>query len=331
MHLLSIASTCVLATYIILCLTPPLRSTVRKHLRPRVLQAVLNGIPTVCWAQSLHSQPLTAAFNWAACTVSVSFYACCLPPLLWVRCVARAPGPHTRATTPGLWLVTHLAPRVSPRADHLRWQLCQGTTSTAQVEFTTNSPQDLFGAPRPFSIPSRQGSEASVASCSSGSEATLMADTRSEDFTLHAKEYGLPSSHTMNTLALTMYAVPHAAALAPEPYRAMLSAMLYIAAGLWVGVIAFSRMYLGFHTPVDLYTGAVLAAACLHAYSAVDSALDAVLVRPGPVGVFVLAALTLAMRLHPCPVAYTPSFEFSVSFLGCSFGLGMARYFCYKR
>lgn len=181
----------------------------------------------------------------------------------------------------------------------------------------------MFCAPRPFAVPSRQGSEASVAS-SSSSEATLMADTGSEDFILHAKEYGLPSSHTMNTLALTMYAVPYAAALAPESHQATVTALLYIAASAWVAVIAFSRMYLGFHSPVDLYTGAVLAAACLHAYRAVDAAIDAALVRPGAAGVLVLVALTCAMRLHPKPTAYTPSFEFSVSFLGCSFGLGMA-------
>lgn len=75
----------VLCAYICLCLTPPLRSTVRKYLRPRVLQAVLDGMPAVRRAQSLHHPTLTAAFNRAACTVSVSFYACCLPPLLWVR------------------------------------------------------------------------------------------------------------------------------------------------------------------------------------------------------------------------------------------------------
>lgn len=182
--------------------------------------------------------------------------------------------------------------------------------------------QDLFCAPRPFAIPCRQSSEASVASSSSGSEATLMADTTSEDFILHAKEYGLPSSHTMNTLALTLYAVPYAVALAPPSQSTIWTAVLYAAASLWVVVIAFSRMYLGFHSPIDLYTGAILAAACLHLYSAVDDVLDAVLVQPGPAGIIVLVALTLAMRLHPQPAAYTPSFEFSVSFLGCSFGLG---------
>lgn len=75
----------VLCTYIACCLTPPVRAVVRKNIRPHVLRAVHNGMPAVRWAQSCQHPVLTTFFNWAACTVSVSFYACCLPPLLWVR------------------------------------------------------------------------------------------------------------------------------------------------------------------------------------------------------------------------------------------------------
>ncbi len=142
--------------------------------------------------------------------------------------------------------------------------------------------------------------------------AALIADVSSEDFKVHAKEYGLPSSHVMNTLVLVFYLVW---VNVPTP-------LLYTLATLWLLLIGYSRMYLGFHTPVDIVAGVVLACACLHVYSTVDMLLDLWLLHSSMSGLATLGISTLAMRLHPQPMAYTPSFEFSTSFLGCSFGLG---------
>lgn len=142
-----------------------------------------------------------------------------------------------------------------------------------------------------------------------------MAAAESEDYKVHAKEYGLPSSHTMNTLVLVLYLVSSCSDSTNN--------LLYMLSTLWILLIAYSRMYLGFHTLVDIVAGVVLASACLHAYSIVDSTLDDWLVNTSMSGFATLGVPVLAMRLHPQPMAYTPSFEFSTSFLGCAFGLGM--------
>lgn len=191
--------------------------------------------------------------------------------------------------------------------DSLGWRLCFLMTASLYVG---NSLKDLFGAPRPFSL----------AAAKAGSEAAaLLADHDSEDFRVHAKEYGLPSSHTMNTLALNFYIVHHLVEqLAPGP---TLAAALYGTALAWVLWIAFSRLYLGFHTPIDIYVGAVYGAVLLLLYTHVDDLLDGWLVSSKLSGMELLAVLVVLLRLHPRPLTYTPSFEYTVSFAGVSFGI----------
>jgi sphingosine-1-phosphate phosphatase 1 len=122
-----------------------------------------------------------------------------------------------------------------------------------------------------------------AASCLNISSAVLVAEQRS---LCAAQEFGLPSSHTMNTLCLQFYLVHYliehelvsnstagkqrarlrqpltgpmhsCAALMLCTPRPCCAAGLYTLVTAWVVFIAASRLYLGLHTPIDILAGAV--------------------------------------------------------------------------
>lgn len=162
-----LGSCVLLAVYAVVCCIPFLHNVSRALLHPSVLREVERGLNWVEWAQGFHRPLLTKAFNASAHTVSVIFYVTVLPFLIWIVGAS------------------------------LGWRLCFLMTATL---FVGNSLKDLVCGPRPFAV--QRSNKGGLGK----SRATLlMADEDSEDFQVHAKEYGLPSSHTMNTLALNLY------------------------------------------------------------------------------------------------------------------------------
>ncbi|PRW39349.1 lipid phosphate phosphatase delta [Chlorella sorokiniana] len=179
--------------------------------------------------------------------------------------------------------------------------------------FVGNAIKDLVCSPRPLGLAyGRQRLK------------FLAADSSDEEVQLNAKEYGLPSSHTLNSLCLNFFAVWY---FYDRGLIASGTALtLYGIVFLWVTWIAASRLYLGLHTPVDILAGALAGLAVLVCFISVEGLLSRWILH-GPAAVLhaALASLVL-LRLHPRPLAHTPSFEFTTSFMGAMFGVvaGMA-------
>lgn len=96
---------------------------------------------------------------------------------------------------------------------------------------------------------------------------------------------------------------------------------------LWSGWIALSRLYLGLHAPVDIIAGAVAGLTIVGCAVTVDDyVIDFVTASPWAVPAVFGASLVL-LRLHPRPLQYTPTYEFTTSFVGAASGIsvGMAR------
>ena len=85
-----------------------------------------------------------------------------------------------------------------------------------------------------------------------------------------SQEYGMPSTHTMNSLVLNGYTVYY---LLQRHYVSPESApYLYGATLLWTLWIGVARIYMGMHTPIDIAGGLAAGVVTLGAYISVDSA-----------------------------------------------------------
>lgn len=176
----------------------------------------------------------------------------------------------------------------------------------ALAVYVGNAIKDLVCAPRPLGL-------------SYGRQRLLFLGGSDEEVEKNAKEYGLPSSHTLNTLCLNYLFVWYL--YDRQLITTGTAAALYCLVALWVVWIAASRIYLGFHTPVDILAGAVAGLAVLVCYIAIEGLITRWLLSgPQAVAHAALACLVL-LRLHPRPLAHTPSYEFSTCFLGAMFGV----------
>ncbi|KAL4440217.1 hypothetical protein ABPG75_003218 [Micractinium tetrahymenae] len=172
--------------------------------------------------------------------------------------------------------------------------------------YVGNAIKDLVCSPRPLGVPY-------------GKQRLRLLGAQGEEAELNAKEYGLPSSHTLNSLCLNYFAVWYL--YDRQLITAGTTLLLYGVVALWVVWIAASRLYLGLHTPVDILAGAVAGLAVLVCFIAVEGLLPRWLFS-GPRAVLHAAlASLLLLRLHPRPLEHTPSFQFSTSFMGAMFGL----------
>ncbi|KAK9823486.1 hypothetical protein WJX72_003099 [[Myrmecia] bisecta] len=170
--------------------------------------------------------------------------------------------------------------------------------------YVGNGLKDLLCGPRPLAV---------------SKQAKLLAGSSLEVQT-NAQEYGLPSSHTMNSLCLNYYIAHY---LVQHGYLpgGTATIILYVLVGVWVVWIGISRVYLGLHTPVDIVAGALAGAMVLTAYLSLDGRYDT-WIRTNSFATLVqgLGSVVL-LRLHPKPLQHTPSYEFTASFAGVCFGV----------
>lgn len=82
------------------------------------------------------------------------------------------------------------------------------------------------------------------------------------------QEYGLPSSHTMNSLVLNFFIVHYL--LDKHMVPAEWALTMYLGTAVWVAWVGLARVYMGLHTPIDIGAGALLGTLVLVFYLAVD-------------------------------------------------------------
>jgi membrane-associated phospholipid phosphatase len=174
--------------------------------------------------------------------------------------------------------------------------------------YVGNAMKDLVSSPRPLGL--RYGSVRLV------HIATLSEETKK-----NAEEFGLPSSHAMNTLCFNFYACHYLHKYGYFPDGAAI--FMYSMVTLWVLWIAVSRVYLGLHTPIDILAGAVAGLAVLTAFISVENLIQDFIHLPHSWFYAIMISLML-LRLHPTPASHTPSYEFTTSFVGVAFGVILA-------
>jgi membrane-associated phospholipid phosphatase len=286
-------------------------------------------------ASPLLGRALRALVALSAATVTVEFYIAVLPLMIW------GGGQMTLA---GLKLVGLLATSgyaayalkdllASPRpGEEAARVLKEAAVVAAAVD-------DSASSPTPTTTPHRRSTRLAARHAEmlreqqgpAAASASVAAAARSLRVIDHSKdvEDGAPSSHVSLSLPMTLHALglllpAGAAAAAPQPPL--------LAALAWVVFVGWSRLYLGVHTPVDLFTGAALGHLSLAAWKGpveeawlrwamMTTRTTTATPAPAAVPLAAAAAALFAMRMHPVPTRPTACFNYSTAFVGAGLGV----------
>ncbi|KAJ4849583.1 hypothetical protein Tsubulata_019348 [Turnera subulata] len=177
----------------------------------------------------------------------------------------------------------------------------QMTLLMAFCDYSGNCIKDVISAPRPSCPPVRR-------------------ITATKDEEENAMEYGLPSSHTLNTVCLSGYLLHYVLTYTKHQDTSLELAGLAIAC-LLVGLIGLGRVYLGMHSVIDIIAGLAFGSAILAFWLAVYEYIDSFIVSGQNVTTFWASLSFLLLFAYPTPEIPTPSFEYHTAFNGVSFGI----------
>ncbi|KAL3623805.1 hypothetical protein CASFOL_032621 [Castilleja foliolosa] len=177
----------------------------------------------------------------------------------------------------------------------------QMTLLIAFCDYIGNTIKDVVSAPRPKCPPVRR-------------------ITATKDEEENAMEYGLPSSHTLNTVCLSGYLLHYILAYS-ESDDVFVKVVGLTMACLFVGLVGLGRIYLGMHSPIDIIAGLVLGLGILTSWLSVSEYIDNFVVSGQNVVSFWAALSFLLLFAYPTPEFPTPSFEFHTAFNGVALGI----------
>jgi dihydrosphingosine 1-phosphate phosphatase len=135
-----------------------------------------------------------------------------------------------------------------------------------------------------------------------------------------ALEYGFPSTHTTNAVSVAIYCLYQLYSARSEysdfAYAALTAILYFYAISITLG-----RMYCGMHGFFDVVFGGILGALIAWIRIAYGTVFDQWILADGWTRpVLVVAALAVAVRIHPEPADNCPCFDDSVAFIGVVMG-----------
>ncbi|KVH88913.1 hypothetical protein Ccrd_024734 [Cynara cardunculus var. scolymus] len=282
---------CGILTWIVVSSMFNVTQKIRSSIQPWVSRHVISGTPAILQIQKYQRGSLDAFFSGLSCVVSVPFYTGFLPLLFWVNSLFLYV--ETSLAEPiikrviSIWskFIGNSFQNNQPSCEIAKrkntifcrfeflfvnfvifaffcWDLSghgklarQMTLLMAFCDYSGNCIKDVVSAPRPKSPPVR-----------------ILTATKDEKE--NALEYGLPSSHTLNTVCLSGYLL-HYVFSCLENTDASYRVASFLFVCLLVGLIGFGRIYLGMHSVIDIIGGLVLGltilAFWLHLHESIDN------------------------------------------------------------
>ncbi|XAR68632.1 Phosphatidate phosphatase [Bertholletia excelsa] len=177
----------------------------------------------------------------------------------------------------------------------------QMTLLMAFCDYLGNCIKDVISAPRPNSPPVRR-------------------ITATKDEMENAMEYGLPSSHTLNTVCLFGFLL-HYVISYTKSNDLSVQFLGFAMVGLFVGLIGLGRIYLGMHSLIDIIGGLALGLTVLAFWLTVHEYIDNFIISGQNVTSFWAVLSLLLLFAYPTPEIPTPSFEYHTAFNGVALGI----------
>ncbi|CAI5942272.1 unnamed protein product [Closterium sp. NIES-65] len=170
----------------------------------------------------------------------------------------------------------------------------------ALCTYAGNALKDVVAAPRPLSPPAQRVTGTHMDAQSSF-------------------EFGLPSSHTINTIALSLYLLLFLYLREGMSVSALLP--LATVALVVVVIVVAGRLYLGMHSPIDLAAGMAIGVAMPLLLLCVDMHILHFWIHGPNVLLFHACLAVLQLFAYPTPPRPTPSYEDHNAFTGVILGL----------
>lgn len=177
----------------------------------------------------------------------------------------------------------------------------QVTFLLAFCDYIGNAFKDAVSAPRPSCPPVRRV-------------------TATEDEKENAMEYGLPSSHALNTVCLAGYILHYVITTYGHEMDGLRVFMGFSLVLFLVSLIGIGRIYLGMHSFIDVAVGITMGLLVLAFWLIVHGHVDDFVTSGQNVTSFWAGLSFVLFFAYPTPEAPTPSFEYHTSFLGVVFG-----------
>uniref|UniRef100_A0A1D1YFY5 Dihydrosphingosine 1-phosphate phosphatase LCB3 n=1 Tax=Anthurium amnicola TaxID=1678845 RepID=A0A1D1YFY5_9ARAE len=177
----------------------------------------------------------------------------------------------------------------------------QMTLLIAFCDYVGNAIKDLVSAPRPSYPPVRR-------------------ITATKDEKENAMEYGLPSSHVLNTVCLSGYFLHYVITNSLQKDATTYSvgfALIFLLPAL----IALGRIYLGMHSLIDVLAGISIGIIILSFWLTVHGYVDNFIILGQNVTSFWAGLSFLLCFAYPTPELPTPSYEYHAAFNGVAFGV----------
>ncbi|KAL5545599.1 hypothetical protein UlMin_005286 [Ulmus minor] len=177
----------------------------------------------------------------------------------------------------------------------------QMTLLMAFCDYSGNCIKDVVSAPRPSCPPVRR----------------ITATKDEED---NAMEYGLPSSHTLNTVCLSGYLLHYVLSYTQLEDASLKFVGIFLVC-LLVSLIGLGRIYLGMHSLIDIIAGLAFGLLILSFWLTVHEYIDNFIILGQNVSTFWAALSFLLLFAYPTPEFPTPSFEYHTAFTGVALGI----------
>ncbi|KAK8937053.1 hypothetical protein KSP39_PZI012245 [Platanthera zijinensis] len=177
----------------------------------------------------------------------------------------------------------------------------QMTLLMAFCDYVGNSIKDAVSAPRPSCPPVRRV-------------------TATEDEEDNAMEYGLPSSHALNTVCLSGYLLHYVLKTYGHEMDGFSVLIGFSLVFSLVFLVSIGRIYLGMHSFIDVVAGITMGILVLAFWLMVHGKIDNFITSGQNVTSFWAGLSFLLLFAYPTPEVPTPSFEYHTSFIGVAFG-----------
>ncbi len=300
---LALAACALLAGVVVL--VQPLHAPLRHALQPALVRIVTQQLVWVEWVQRTSHPLLDALAFISAASVSIEFYLSALPLLIWcgqqlmvfrLVCVLVL----SNYITFGLKDILS-APRPADAAKALA--LAAADADTRRGSTGSHSRQSSISSPL-------RDSKAPAAA------AQLRIPNVRVVYPSGDIEDGVPSAHCALTVPMYLHAVTCMTENGLLPAEWAMPAR--VTALAWTAIVAWGRLYLGVHSPVDLGAGAALGACVLALWQLVEAPFVSWVLSDPHLPSWLMLASFAAMHLHPVGTRFTHCYQVSRGALLCA-------------